>query len=240
MIKKTIFTIAVSLLGCVLGTTLTACSSDDEPGVAAIVPPAAQGTFTDPRDGTEYGYVSYGGLDWMTTNYAYDVGSEHCSIYLDADEHYDNPTSTRNLAKYGRLYDLKGAQMACPEGWRLPTDADWQRLEQALGMSAAESAASDWRGNVAFSMFSTKDRTTPLNLLLGGYRTTNINMGRSPYRFMGVYGYYWTASVDDIKEGGCYICRKVIYNSSQVCRLSTDPAALQMSVRYVRDTTLLP
>lgn len=53
------------------------------------------------------------------------------------------------IATHGYLYTLDGARKAIPTegGWRLPTDADWQRLEQALGMSAAEAGRLNaWRG----------------------------------------------------------------------------------------------
>lgn len=227
------------ILGMVMVVTLSAgyasCSSEEDGTPPPLAAPLDEGTFVDERDGQTYGWVRYGRLDWMTDNFRYNLNTPHCSIYLDADEYYNNPSSTRNLAKYGRLYDLQGALDACPEGWRLPTDEDWQQLEQLLGMSAADAQRMGWRGNVGHSMFSTKDAPCPLNLLLGGYYTQNINMARSEWRFMGVYGYYWTSSLDPEKEGQYYLCRKFVYNSSEVCRMSIDPIQIQLNVRYVRD-----
>ena len=37
---------------------------------------------------------------------------------------------------------------AVPEGWRLPTDDDWKKLEATLGMSVSQIGMLDeWRGN---------------------------------------------------------------------------------------------
>lgn len=58
-------------------------------------------------------------------------------------------------ATYGYLYSLDGARDAVPTegGWRLPTDADWQQLEAALGMPTAELGKMNaWRGAGAGTM----------------------------------------------------------------------------------------
>lgn len=48
---------------------------------------------------------------------------------------------------YGFLYSLEAARKAVPEGWRLPTDEDWKKLETTLGMPANELDAFEaWRG----------------------------------------------------------------------------------------------
>ncbi len=43
------------------------------------------GTYTDPRDGQEYGWVQHGELQWMTRNLTYlgDSGEEHVDVYKD-------------------------------------------------------------------------------------------------------------------------------------------------------------
>lgn len=39
---------------------------------------------------------------------------------------YENDQA--NCTKYGRLYTWEAAKTACPSGWRLPTEAEWQTL----------------------------------------------------------------------------------------------------------------
>jgi uncharacterized protein (TIGR02145 family) len=46
---------------------------------------------------------------------------------------FENPANTEIM--YGRLYNWKQAQEVCPEGWQLPTDADWKSLERIFGMT---------------------------------------------------------------------------------------------------------
>ena len=223
-----------ALLLAVLGLTfLTACGNDDD-ATPAKVQPAAAGSYTDTRDGQTYGWVRYGRQDWMTDNYRYDAGSES-TVYLDTEDYEKNPRSTKHLALYGRLYTLKGAQAACPEGWRLPTDEDWQQLEQQLGMSPSDTRQREWRGRIAHNMLTMKGDTCALNLLLGGYYTAHTIMSMPGWRHMGEMAYYWTVTKDTGKEGEFYFFRKLFYGRNEVCRESTEPDGYQMSVRYVRD-----
>lgn len=220
-----------------MSTVLIGCSSDDD--LPAKVPAERKGVFTDSRDGQQYGYVTYAGMDWMTENARYDINDDvNSSVYLDADENgftgNANYSSTRNLQRYGRLYTLAGAKAACPDGWRLPTDEDWQRLEMALGMSAGEAAVDGWRGNMAKSMLSIYNENSDLNILLGGYFFLHAGVAGS-WNFMGTYGYYWTSTVDNSKEGQYYYVRKFTYASDAVCRLSMEPTSYKLSVRYVRN-----
>lgn len=208
------------------------CSSDDDE--AAEVMPSLAGVFVDERDGQSYGWVRYGDTDWMTTNYKYDTGSS-CAVYLNGDEYQTALTNAENLAAYGRLYDQQGALDACPEGWRLPTDEDWQKLEKHLGMSAGDAAKRQWRGSIAHNMMTIKGDTCALNLLLGGYYTSHTIGATSGYRMKSAYAFYWTSSQDTTKTGKYYFYRKLEYNRKEVFRESMEPEANKLSVRFVRD-----
>jgi len=73
-------------------------------------------TFTDPRDGKTYKTVKIGEQVWMAENLAYNVKGSEC---------YD--------IKYGRLYNWNTAMKACPPGWHLPSDDEWQTLVDFAG-----------------------------------------------------------------------------------------------------------
>ncbi len=80
-----------------------------------------KGTFTDTRDNQTYKWVKIGKQVWMAENLNYKTTKSYC---------YDNNES--NCQKYGRLYTWKVAKNACPDGWHLPSDAEWTELTNYL------------------------------------------------------------------------------------------------------------
>lgn len=100
------------------------------------------GFMTDERDGQAYKIVKIGHLWWFAQNLNYETVNSHC--YNDSAEY---------CAKYGRLYKWAAAvgksedecgyrhecnltlpvQGACPPGWRVPSNYDWNDLFEAIG-----------------------------------------------------------------------------------------------------------
>ncbi len=53
------------------------------------------------------------------------------------------------MTTYGRLYQwgaVNDSRSIAPEGWHVPSDAEWKQLEVYLGMSQSEADEVDWRG----------------------------------------------------------------------------------------------
>ena len=128
-------------------------------------------TVTD-IDGNEYQTVQIGAQLWMaanmkTTRYADGTAIPHVEGTaewggLTADDKaycwYENSTAHRDT--YGGLYtwgaamngtagsnaNPSGVQGICPDGWHLPSDAEWKELEMFLGMSQAEANDTGFRG----------------------------------------------------------------------------------------------
>ena len=137
--------------------------------------------------------------------------------------------------RYGFLYTLLDAPNAVPEGWRIPTDEDFKQLERALGMSAANADELDWRGGGTGTLMRQAEEGTRLNFQLAGYYTPYMIMQTPGYRFMGAYGFYWTSTKDESKNGEYYFYRKLYYESDQVYRQSIENNAQYLSLRLVRN-----
>lgn len=99
----------------------------DIPTESRLRPDISYGTLTDSRDGQKYRTIVVGSLEWTAQNmnyapvegsYCYDDNVDHCKVA-------------------GRLYDWQIAvDSACPEGWHLPTQAEYKTLVDAMGGSS--------------------------------------------------------------------------------------------------------
>ena len=133
-----------------------------------------EGSFTDPRDGTTYKMVTVDILlegdvtvkrTWMAENLRYKVDESFC---------YKNEPAY--CEAYGRLYTYKGALEACPEGWHVPTIAEWNLLFQTFGGIRQAGAALQKGGK------------SGLNLIPGGFGDPG-----NVFKNIGISGNYWDA-----------------------------------------------
>ena len=105
-------------------------------------PDFAYGEMTDPRDGMVYKTTTIGGQVWMAENLNYfDIEGAPSSIKNDWC-YWDKP---ENCESAGRLYTWKVAQRICPEGWHLPTKADWESLLREVGADSLNEIL--WKGS---------------------------------------------------------------------------------------------
>jgi uncharacterized protein (TIGR02145 family) len=146
-------------------------------------------TFTDSRDGKTYKTIKIGNQTWMAENLAFDTGNT-CWEY-ENDE--------KNIATYGRLYSLSAAKNACPNGWHLPSDNEWEQLSLNInntkGPYSKAGDGDDWNElgkhlKTATGWNENGNGTNDFGFsgLPGGHRTY-----AGKFEDIGYNGYWWSS-----------------------------------------------
>ncbi len=121
--------------------------------------------FRDERDGQSYNTVQIGNQCWMAENLNIGMRIDGSSDQTNNSiiEKYCYNNSEANCDVYGGLYQgnemmqysiTPGEQGICPEGWYLPTDADWTYLTNYVSSQPAYICGSN-TGNIAKSLATT-------------------------------------------------------------------------------------
>lgn len=178
-----------------------------------------QGQTVKDFDRNEYNTVAIGSQVWMvenlkTTKYSngdsirtttpatIDITMEKTPEYQWSYDGYES-----NVAIYGRLYTWYAAtdsRNVCPEGWHVPTIAEWTALADYLtnngygygssGNFIAKSMAftSGWMTNAQAGTVGNDQMTNDksgFSAFAGGYR-----YGNGSFNGSGSYGYWWSSS----------------------------------------------
>ena len=159
--------------------------------------------FCDDRDNQVYKYVTIApeGSDyseiWMAQNlnYAVEVTGKDSSSFCYGDG-VEGVTDrgVANCAKYGRLYTWAAADNnGCPEGWHLPSKAEWEDLIVAvgggsgLGDNAAGKALKSQIGWETYDGISNDDTYSFAALPAGSYKFWEFDEE-------GNYANFWSSS----------------------------------------------
>jgi uncharacterized protein (TIGR02145 family) len=169
-----------------------------------------KGIFTDSRDGKIYKITKIGEQVWMAENLNYETEGSKC---------YDN--KPENCIKYGRLYDWETAMKACPKGWHLPNNAEWDKLYRYVdGTSGTESPYESptagkylkmrkgWKEDDEGKSGNGKD-AFGFSALPGGFGVKD-DFGSGHYN-----GYWWSSSEFDSSDAwdGYIYTRDIAYDS---------------------------
>ena len=182
------------------------------------------GTVTD-IDGNVYETVQIGEQLWMAENLKvtrYNDGSEIPNITNNGDwnglstgaygDYDNNPT---NSETYGRLYNwfvVGDDRGVCPDGWHVPTDAEYTVLTDYLGGTSVAGGKMKEAGLDHWNSPNTgATNESGFTALPAGYR--NFNFGS--YDGMGSSGYFWSSS-ESSSNSAWY--RELSYGSSSVYR----------------------
>ncbi|UII29644.1 IPT/TIG domain-containing protein [Fulvivirga ulvae] len=131
-------------------------------------------TYTDKRDGQIYSVVKIGDQVWLGENFNLNTNT------ADSTSSWCPEDIAANCDTYGRLYTWYAASEMAPEGWRLPSQADWETLIAAVG-GAATGGKAIQEGDFAALRSGDRDKS-------------------NTFSGLGTYGYYWASTVDSNNE----------------------------------------
>src|SRR5690554_323226 len=208
-------------------------------------------TIKDARDNQTYRIVTIGSQTWMAENLKYlpsvvgpGTGSKTTPYYYVYGYNGTNVTdakATANYNTYGVLYNWpaamngaassttnpSGVQGVCPDGWHLPSDAEWTELTDYLGGASVAGGKLKETGTTHWNSPNTgATNETGFTALPGGYRD-----GDGAFDFVGDRGYWWSATESNADSAGT---RFMYYYYSYVYRNYYDKE-LGFSVRCLRD-----
>jgi len=203
-------------------------------------------------DGNVYQTVKIGDQWWMAENLKvthYRNGdpipnvtdsATWCNLTTGAYCHYDN--NEDNVDIYGRLYNaytVYDSRHLAPEGWHVPSDAEWKQLEMYLGMSQAEADGSSWRGTDEGGKLK-ETGTTNWDAPNTG-ATNESGFTALPGGFRNVYGYFISMAkyayfCSSTALPGDSVWMRYLNNSkSQIARGVCPPGNVGFSIRCVKN-----
>ena len=239
------------------GTTYYACAyASNSQGIAygdvvsfnTLV--SCSGTISD-YDGNYYNIIQIGEQCWMAENLKYlpsvvgpGTGSQttpHYYVYGYNGTDVNAAKATTNYATYGVLYNWtaamngaessdanpSGVQGICPDGWHLPSDAEWTQLTDFLGGVNLAGGKLKETGTTHWNSPNTgATNETGFKALPGGLRYLY-----GAFNYIGYGGYWWSAT--ELHTNTAWL-RDMDYGSSDVFRYN-DYKGLGFSVRCLRD-----
>ena len=150
---------------------------------------ACSESFTDSRDGQSYDVVKIGEQTWMAENLNFETAGSFCP-----------EGDSRNCKRLGRLYSWAEARSVCPDGWHLPTKADFEALVAATSENAAQSSSLSRAGAALKSRDGWFKKGNGSDAL--GFRALPAGYRGAEGKFDGIggYAYFWSVTEDSEKR----------------------------------------
>ncbi|MEI6586951.1 MAG: fibrobacter succinogenes major paralogous domain-containing protein, partial [Sediminibacterium sp.] len=138
--------------------------------------------------------------------------------------------SADNGAIYGKLYNwyaVNDPRGLAPQGWHIPTDAEWTTLGTLLGGDAAAGGKMKTTGTTIWNTPNTSaTNQSGYAGLPGGFRGYG-----GAFSYVGFNGYWWSATVNNLTTAWY---RGLYFNNGSLFR-DNDYKAYGFSVRCLRD-----
>ena len=183
--------------------------SGEEYAYAVELPPRRPSGRVSPVSGSEenpFNTIMIGNQLWMAENL--NTQRTVSGDLLDGVYSYDN--NEDYVEEYGRLYNWEAAMRACPDGWHLPTNAEWDELISTLGPNASDQLK--------------EGGTSGFEAKMGGLRTGDS------YGYIGELGLHWTST-----EADDHATQKLIVVNESDVNTGNIPKINGLSVRCVGD-----
>ena len=217
-------------------------SDDNDTTITAQACPGVP-TVTD-VDGNVYNTVQIGDQCWMRENLKTTKYANGTNIPLGTDTssttayRYYPDDNSANVTDYGYLYNWaavmngsasseanpSGVQGICPDGWHVPSDAEWTELENYVSSQSQYVCGGD-EDNIAKALASEVGwNSSTRNCAVGNNPSANNATGFSArpagdyygsYYSFGSYAYFWSATQH--LSNGAYV-RSLNYSNANVSR----------------------
>ena len=180
------------------------------------------GSLVDARDNQSYKTIVIGKQTWMAENLNY--------VFNEPSEDWDSLSFcvynvVDSCSKYGRLYMWDAAKQACPEGWHLPSNEEWNVLWSAVG--GVECASEKLRSRNGWYHGGNGSDAYGFTVIPAGARN-----GSGGYSTFGKEGVFWSATED--KASGNIWRWEFISDTDQVYSYQT-LKKVALSIRCLKD-----
>ena len=183
--------------------------------------PRSGKSFTDPRDGQEYAYVSIGNLDWFSQNLAF--GPQRFLSENTAKPYKNSPSA---VSLFGVYYTWEEAHdNPCPEGWRVPDD--WA----GLGSKASADALLNDERMWPYSPDNAHTNDFGWNALPLGITDEAAKVWSGEKK----YGYWWSATEKNMDQG---YYRYIYYDRDDFPVGFASKTGVRIAIRCVRTRPL--
>jgi uncharacterized protein (TIGR02145 family) len=198
------------------------------------------GTFTDERDGKVYKWVKIGEQVWMADNLNYDLNETVGKCYnygtyydvCDTDGRLYNWATAMNLGPPCNTYNTcesyiqQNHQGVCPDGWHIPTYAEWNTL-----ISTVEEVHG--AGTAAQHLLANGTDDYEFAALLSGFCTSDNSCNNR-----GTYGLWWTTNVTTYEHQAFYVMIYKVNISGDILSsidVSINSKVNQYSIRCIKN-----
>ncbi len=174
-------------------------------------------------NGKYYAVTKIGTQIWMAENLAYLPQSATADATIGAEDAGNSGKAfyyIKDLAKYGVLYNWFASQTAAPDGWHIPSNAEWNALTTYLGGNNV--AAGKLKSTTNWNNPNSGTNESCFSATGGGYRDTGGII------YVGSYGYWWSSS-----QSGPYAWFIMLNNTSNGLNMYNDYTFVGRSIRCV-------